>query len=207
MPSYNVAPTKSNLLREKERLELAEEGYSLLERKRELLMLELVRRIAETRDLERKLNADISTAYAKLKRYLMSCGLEKARESAEGMKASFSVKAKHIQIAGITIPVLDKVRKERGLQVGPTDSSVDSDELAKRFTDILIMLVDIASLFSILLTLAREVRKTQRRVNALEKIIIPGSEEITRFIESSLEEREREAIFSTKRLKERKKKG
>jgi V/A-type H+-transporting ATPase subunit D len=203
MPAHNVAPTKSNLLREKERLALAEEGYELLERKREILMLELMRKIAELRDLERRLHEAASHAYPMLRRYLMAGGIGTAREAAAGIRPDCSLVERRVQIAGISIPVLDVVPVQRGLQVGPLDSTVDSDELSRRFSDIMHKLVDIASLYSVVLTLAREVRKIQRRVNALEKLIIPRSKEVSRFIESSLEEREREAVFSTKRLKAR----
>ena len=61
-----------------------------------------------------------------------------------------------------------------------------------------------AGLRAIVWRLAKEVRKTQRRVNALEKMVIPESKAISSYIEASLEEREREAVFSTKRLKARK---
>jgi V/A-type H+-transporting ATPase subunit D len=49
--------------------------------------------------------------------------------------------------------------------------------------------------------LAREVRKTQRRVNALEKIVIPAAKETRVYIESALEERDRDSFFTSKLLK------
>ncbi|MEN6477206.1 MAG: V-type ATP synthase subunit D, partial [Rectinema sp.] len=49
----------------------------------------------------------------------------------------------------------------------------------------------------------REVKKTQRRVNALDKMVIPRSREVKRYIESSLEERDRESLFAVKMLKSR----
>jgi V/A-type H+-transporting ATPase subunit D len=74
VPSRNVAPTKSNLLREKERLALAEEGYELLERKREILVMELMRRIDDVKALERAIEKRAATAYPALRRMLLSAG-------------------------------------------------------------------------------------------------------------------------------------
>jgi V/A-type H+/Na+-transporting ATPase subunit D len=207
MPAPSVAPTKSNLLRERERLVLAEEGYELLERKREILMLELMKRIGEARQLEREIAKAAGEAYPILRRALLAGGLELAREAAAGVKPDFAVGERREQVAGIAMRSLEARPSERLLQVSTLDSSIDSDEASARFADILRLLVDMAGLRSIVWRLAREVRKTQRRVNALEKMVIPESKSVKAFIEASLEERERESMFSTKLLKSRKEKG
>jgi V/A-type H+/Na+-transporting ATPase subunit D len=204
MPSQSVAPTKSNLLRERERLALAEEGYDLLERKREILMLELMKRIGEARQLERDIEKAAGEAYPALRRSLLSGGLELAREAAAGVRQDFAVAERREQVAGISMRSLEAEPPERLLQVSFGDSSVDTDEASARFAAFLRLLVDMAGLQSIIWRLAREVRKTQRRVNALEKMVIPESKATKAYIEASLEERERESVFSTKLLKARK---
>jgi V/A-type H+/Na+-transporting ATPase subunit D len=207
MPARSVAPTKSNLLKERELLALAEEGYDLLERKREILMLELMKRVGEARQLEREIEKAASEAYPILRRTLLSGGLEPAREAAAGVAPDFAVMERREQVAGISVRSLEAASSERILQVSAADSSTDTDEASERFGGILRLLVDMAGLRSIVWRLAREVRKTQRRVNALDKMVIPESKEIKAFIEASLEERERESVFSTKLLKSRKAKG
>ncbi|MCL2270519.1 MAG: V-type ATP synthase subunit D, partial [Treponema sp.] len=62
MARENIAPTKSNLLRVKERLLIAEEGYDLLEQKREILVMELMQKLEQVKMLERELNSRIATA-------------------------------------------------------------------------------------------------------------------------------------------------
>jgi V/A-type H+/Na+-transporting ATPase subunit D len=204
LPAHNVAPTKSNLLREKERLGLAEEGYELLERKREILMLELMKRIDEARVLEREMRRRAGTAYPVLRRMLLGAGRDQARELAAGVKAEFAARERRVQVSGLSMPALEAVAPERRLQSSFLNSSADSDETAAEFSALLELVAAMAGLRAIVWRLAKEVRKTQRRVNALEKMVIPESKEIKRFIEDSLEEREREAVFSTKRLKARK---
>jgi V/A-type H+/Na+-transporting ATPase subunit D len=206
VPSRNVAPTKSNLLKEKETLALAVEGYDLLERKREILMLELMKRIDEVRALERELRRRSSSAYPVLRRMLLEAGRDNARELAAGVKADFAARERRVQVTGISMPALEAVAPEHRLQVSFMNSFADSDETAAEFSGLLEIIASMAGLRAIVWRLAKEVRKTQRRVNALEKMVIPESKAIKTFIEASLEEREREAVFSTKLLKARKEK-
>ena len=204
MTAQNVAPTKSNLLREKERLALAQEGYDLLERKREILMLELMKRIDEVKVLDREMRRRAGTAYPVLRRMLLAAGRDNARELATGVKADFAARERRVQVSGISMPALEAVAPERRLQSSFMNSFSDSDETAAEFAGMLELVAAMAGLRAIVWRLAKEVRKTQRRVNALEKMVIPESKAIKSFIEDSLEEREREAVFSTKRLKARK---
>jgi V/A-type H+-transporting ATPase subunit D len=204
VPTRNVAPTKSNLLREKETLSLAMEGYDLLERKREILMLELMKRIDEVRVLEREMRRRAGTAYPVLRRMLLEAGRDNARELAAGVRADFAAKERRVQVTGISMPALEAVAPERRLQVSFMNSFADSDETAAEFAAMLELIARMAGLRAIVWRLAKEVRRTQRRVNALEKMVIPESRAIKSFIEASLEEREREAVFSTKLLKARK---
>jgi V/A-type H+/Na+-transporting ATPase subunit D len=206
LPSRNVAPTKSNLLKEKETLALAEEGYDLLERKREILMLELMKRIDEIKVLERELRRRSGTAYPVLRRMLLEAGRENVRELSVGVRADFAAKEHRIQVTGISMPALEAVAPEHRLQVSFMNSFADSDETAVEFSALLEVIASMAGLRAIVWRLAKEVRKTQRRVNALEKMVIPESKAIKGFIEASLDEREREAVFSTKLLKARKEK-
>ncbi|MCX7023120.1 MAG: V-type ATP synthase subunit D [Spirochaetes bacterium] len=202
MSVVNVAPTKSNFLREKERLSLALEGYELLERKREILVMELMRRIDEARILEREIEKRVSTAYPTMRRMLLAVGRERA-SSIAAIRDDFTVSERHVQVAGITIATVEA--NLPGLKLGSSfvNSFADSDETVVEFTLLLRSLADMAGLRSIVWRLAKEVRKTQRRVNALEKMVIPESRARKKFIEASLEEREREAIFTGKLLKAR----
>jgi len=71
MMREQIAPTKSNLLKTKERLEIAKEGYDLLEQKREILVAELIRKVELVKILERDLDKRVETAYPCLKRMLV----------------------------------------------------------------------------------------------------------------------------------------
>ena len=73
MARLNVAPTKSNLLMVKEQLTVAADGYELLEQKREILVMDLMRMVEKVKLLERDIQKQINKAYPALKRMLMAC--------------------------------------------------------------------------------------------------------------------------------------
>jgi V/A-type H+-transporting ATPase subunit D len=92
MAREQLAPTKSNLLRVKERLAFAEEGHDLLEQKRELLVMELMQKLEQVKILERELDTRVTTAYPCLKRMLIVVGREKAEKLAQNISYRFDLR-------------------------------------------------------------------------------------------------------------------
>ncbi|GAB1481702.1 V-type ATP synthase subunit D [Treponema sp.] len=201
MVRETVAPTKSNLLRVKERLKTAEEGYDLLEQKREILVMELMRTVERVKIMERDLDKRVETAYPALKRMLIAVGRERAEHLSRGIKYSYELHEKRVNIAGMDLPNLEIRLPDAELKYSAANSFAECDETVLEFFELLKILTENAAVRTIAWRLAREVRKTQRRVNALEKLVIPTARETKSFIESSLEERERESFFSSKLLK------
>jgi V/A-type H+-transporting ATPase subunit D len=85
-----------------------------------------------------------------------------------------------------------------------TNSFAECDETVLEFMDLLKTLSALAAVRTIAWRLAREVRKTQRRVNALEKMVIPQARETKTYIEAALEEKDRDSFFTSKLLKKKK---
>jgi V/A-type H+-transporting ATPase subunit D len=83
------------------------------------------------------------------------------------------------------------------------DTNASLDEASASFREVLTQIAQLSQLMTAVWRLAVELRKTQRRVNALQYIFIPDYEETIAFIQSSLEEREREEIFTLKLFKNR----
>lgn len=203
MPVQNIAPTKSNLLREKERLALAIEGYDLLEQKREILVMEIMKRVDEVEILERELRKRCASAYPAMRKMLLSIGRERARSLSTGMKCDFQARERRIQVAGLSVPSLEAEAPPRELPYSFVNSFADSDQTMLEFTELLKLIAEMAGLRSVVWRLAKELKKTQRRVNALEKMVIPESRGRKIYIEAALEERDREAVFAGKLLKAR----
>jgi len=203
MPASAIAPTKSNLMKVKERLVVALEGYELLEEKREILVMELMRRVEQVKLLEKNLERKSAEAYPALKRLLLAVGRERAEEMGHGVRYDYRLSEKRVSVAGMSLPSLEVRLPKLSLQYSFMNSFADMDETMVKFLDFLASIVEMASVRSVVWRLAGEVKKTQRRVNALEKVVIPQARTDRSFIENSLEERERESLFIQKRVKAR----
>ena len=203
MARYDVPPTKSNLFAVREQGVIAREGFELLEQKREILIMELMRLVEEVKLVERDLDRRVATAYGSLKRMLIRIGRETAREVSAGIHFDYSTREKPGTLMGIPLPTVDveMPRLERQYSFMATSASCDATTV--EFFELLKLLARMAEIRTMVWRLAKEVRKTQRRVNALEKIVIPDVEETRKFIEGVLEEREREVFFVQKILKAR----
>jgi len=197
------APTKTNLIKEKRNLQLALQGYDLLEKKREILVIELMKRMDALELLEQEIAKKTEEAYAALRRMLLSVGRERALTISSLPVRDITLSASSINVSGMHLPTLDVHATAPALQYSFMNSFAVCDETVIKFTELLGMLSTAAGMRSIVWRLAREVRKTQRRVNALDKMVIPRSQEIVKFIDSSLDERERESLFAVKMLKQR----
>ena len=203
MAKLNIAPTKSNLLAMKEQLASAENGYELLEQKREILVMELMRMVDKVKLLEQKIDETVSRAYPSLKNMLMSVGGDRAERIAQGVSYDFNIKEKPVTLAGMQFNSIAVELPERQLFYSFMDSFADTDKVMAEFFELLELLTDMASIRTIVWRLAMEVEKTQRRVNALDKMVIPHARDTKNYIESVLEERERENVFVLKNLKSR----
>jgi V/A-type H+-transporting ATPase subunit D len=203
MAREQIAPTKSNLLRVKERLAFAEEGHDLLEQKREILVMELMQKLEQVKLLERDLDSRTATAYPCLKLMLVVVGRERAAKLAQNISYRFELREKQVTTAGMKLPGLEIMLPTAELKYSPANSFAECDETVIEFFEMLKICTELAAIRTITWRLAREVRKTQRRVNALEKMVIPAASETKLYIEASLEERDRDSFFTSKLLKKK----
>ncbi|HZK20322.1 MAG TPA: V-type ATP synthase subunit D [Treponemataceae bacterium] len=201
MARLNIAPTKSNLLMLNQQLEISQEGYDLLEQKREILVMELMRMVEQVKILERDIDKIIETAYPALKNMLMAVGGDRVERIAKAVRYDFRLTRKPVTAAGMLFSSIEVELPERQLFYSFMDSFSDSDKVMEDFFSLLKLLTKMASIRTMVWRLATEVKKTQRRVNALDKKVIPETRKTKEYIESSLEERERDNIFVLKALK------
>ncbi len=203
MAKLNVAPTKSNLLAVKEQLAVSVQGYDLLEQKREILVMELMHIVEKVKLLERQIDKCTESAYPALKNMLLKIGGDNVEKIAFPVSYNFKMENKSLVIAGMTFDTVEVELPKQQLFSSFLGSYPDSDFVMKEFFKLLSLLTQLASIRTIAWRLAREVKKTQRRVNALDKMVIPQDQETVKYIEGVLEERERENVFVLKSLKNR----
>ena len=203
MSKLNIAPTKSNLLKMKEQLSVSVDGYELLEQKREILVMELMHMVEQVKMLERDIDKVIESAYPALRNMLMAAGGDRVEQISHSVHYDFTIREKPVTLGGMRFSSIDVELPKRELFYSFMGTLADSDKVMVDFFKLLSLLTQIASIRTIVWKLATEVRKTQRRVNALDKMVIPQTRETKKYIESVLEERERENVFVLKSLKNR----
>ena len=203
MAKLNVAPTKSNLLAMKDQLSISRNGYDLLEQKREILVSELMHMVDKVKLLENEIDEAVKTAYPAFKRMLMADGSDQVKRIAHGIHYDFDMREKQVVIAGMSFSTIDIQLPKQQLFYSMIGTYANTDKVVSKFFKLLSLLTQMASIRTIVWRLAEEVKKTQRRVNALDKMVIPQTEETMKYIENSLEEKERENVFVLKALKRR----
>ncbi|HOW53746.1 MAG TPA: V-type ATP synthase subunit D [Syntrophorhabdaceae bacterium] len=203
MGKLDVAPTKSNLLELKRQLAFAEEGYDLLEQKRQILIFELMSRLKRTRDAQRAVTEGLERAFDALREARLDIGSGEVDKAALAVKMDHSVEISQQRLMGMNIPGV-KVRMEPvGTRFGVGGTSANTDAAMSYFVELLPLLAELAELENAVLRLAKELRKTQRRCNALSKIFMPDYRETIDYITGSLEERERESVVILKMVRDR----
>lgn len=199
----NIPPTKSNLLAMKEQLSISTNGYELLEEKREILVRELMYMVDEVHKLENAIDELISKAYPAFKSMLLLDGADQIERISKSIHYEFGMEEKNVVIGGMEFASLDVQIPERELFYSLIGTDANTDATIVKFFELLTLLTQMASIRTIVWRLADEVKRTQRRVNALDKMIIPQTKETKIYIESVLEERERENVFVLKALKKK----
>ncbi|HBG37407.1 MAG TPA: V-type ATP synthase subunit D [Treponema sp.] len=201
MARLNIAPTKSNLLVMNEQLAISQDGYELLEQKREILVMELMRMVEQVKLLEQRINAQVEKAFPALRKMLLVTGVDTVERLSQAVQYDFQIHEKEMSAGGMSFSSVSVALPKRELFYSFVDSFAETDDVMAEFFELLKLLTEMASIRTIAWRLATEVKKTQRRVNALEKMVIPQTKETKDYIETILEERERESIFVLKALK------
>jgi len=200
----NIPPTRSSLLRTREVLEMAREGYDILDRKREVLSTELVHVAHDAERLEAELHELLALAYHALQLAKMAMGQEHLEWAALAVNKTVEVTVRPRSVMGVVIPTIEAHGEPPETPYGLGDTTVALDEAAARFREVLDRVPALSETMTAVWRLARELQKTQRRVNALQYVFIPEYEATVAYIVSVLEEREREeTFFRLKRLKSR----
>ncbi len=203
MAKLSVAPTKSNLLSLKRQLAFAEEGYELLEQKRQILISELMQRLARVLDARSEAVDVLRRAFEALGEAQLDIGSEALDRAALAVRMAHDVEISTQQLMGMKIPRVTVRTEALNVQFGLGGTSASADIAMARFVEVLRLLAELAELENSVIRLALELRKTQRRCNALSKIFMPNYRETIGYITGALEERERESFVILKMIRDR----
>lgn len=199
----NIAPTKSNLLELRRRVRFLDQGYQLLERKREMLTRLVYDRLKQYRTLRSEAHQNLKDAYRSLSITQMRMGTRRIRQLALGIPAALEIRILPRRNMGVQYPSVE-IKSLPLHPLGLLATDVMVDETRKNFAVMAMSMAKLAEVESALWRLLEEQRKTQKRVNALKYNVIPKFQRTIRYVESSLEEEERNVLFQLKVLQENK---
>lgn len=202
MAQANYAPTKTNLLRLKNDLTFARQGHELLDQKRNILIIELLALVDQTADYQSRVESALAKAYKTLEEAVLDMGKLKVQYLTGAVNITTDITIRSRRVMGVILPVVETEFTEHPPYYSPMGTSFWIDSSIKYFREALELLGKLSELKISVLRLANEVKKTIRKVNALEKIAIPDLKEAVRYIESRLEENERDMFILMRMVKD-----
>ena len=203
MRTDNIFPTKGNLMNVKKSLQLARMGFDLLDRKRNILIRELMTMVDSAKALRSQISSTYNRAYFALQRANITLGLIEDVEKSIPIEDGLEIRYRSVMGVELPTVILD-ARPEPDFCYGfaGTNSQLDSAYLC--FHKVKLLTAQLAEMENSIYRLANAIKKTQSRANALKNIIIPSFEFSSKFITDALEEKEREEFSRLKVIKAQK---
>jgi len=200
------APTKSTLMAAKSSLDFSQKGFELLDKKRNVLIREMMSYVSKARQLQDEVNITFTKAYKALEATNINSGITSTKDIAMSVDEANDYEILFKSVMGVEVPKIIFNRKEIKPRYGFYRSSAAIDQAMKGFNDVKYLTYELAEVENAVYRLAMEVKKTQKRANALQNIQIPKFKEIVKFVTEVLEEKEREDFFRLKVVKKKHKK-
>lgn len=194
-----ISPTKANLISAKKNLTLAKTGFDLLDRKRNVLMRELMKLIDQAAALQRDIGDTFSRAYLSLQMANVTLGIESTLENYTPEETGFDMNSRSVM--GVDLPSTQLETFAPRPFYGFWGSNTYLDSTYIQFENVKELAARLAGVENSVYRLAMAIKKTQRRANMLENVVIPRYEETVRFIAGVLEEHEREEFTRLKVIK------
>ena len=195
----NTFPTKGNLIAAKNSLKLATMGYGLMDKKRNILIRELMGLIDEAKGIQSEIDTVFKAAYEALQSANIELGINYVQEIGMSVPVDDTVKIKARSIMGTEIPLVQHQEKPMELAYGFNNTSEALDIARERFERVKELTIKLSMVENSAYRLANSIKKTQKRANALKNITIPHYEELSKSISNALEEKEREETFESLR--------
>lgn len=197
--AQQVFPTKGNLINTKKSLQLATLGYELLDRKRNVLIREMMTLIDTAKEIRGSIEETYKEAYRALQFANITMGVVTHYAQSVPIENGLSISSRSVM--GIELPrvILDEKPPQLPYGFSTTNSSLDRAYIC--FDRVKKLTCTLAEVENSIYRLANGIKKTQRRANALKNIIIPRYEGIVKYISDSLEEKEREEFSRLKVIK------
>lgn len=196
-----VAPTKSNLIKAKASLELSNKGFELMDKKRNVLIKEMMSLVDRAKGIQEKMYNRLDEAYGYLQKLNITMGIKNVESIARSVPKDETYDILLKSVMGVDIPTIKYEKPPVTPTYGFHNTNPALDAAAECFREVKYMMYELAEIDNSIFKLAKEIQKTQKRTNALQHIQIPRYKEQVKYIQEALEEKEREDFFRLKRMK------
>ena len=197
----SLTPTKANLIKSKSMLTFTKQGYLLLDKKRNVLIREMMAMIDEVEQLQKQIDQIFSEVYDALEHALVTLGESTVTEIALSIPKDEQLTLLSTSVMNVEIPKIQFVDKPLSPYYGFYRTNSAIDLIVVKMAEAKKRVYHLAEVENTVFRLALEIKRTSKRANALDKIQIPKYEHPTKWIAESPEEKEREDFFRLKRLK------
>ena len=185
----NTFPTKGNLILAKSSLTLARQGYELMDKKRNILIKELMGLIEEAKGIQSEIDTTFTAAYKALQKANIELGINYVQDIAAAVPVDDTVRIKTRSIMGTEIPLVQHEERPLNLTYAYYSTKESLDEARYHFEKVKELTVKLSMVENSAYRLANSIKRTQKRANALKNITIPRYEALTRNITNALEEK------------------
>jgi len=200
----NTFPTKGNLILAKNSLVLAKQGYDLMDKKRNILIRELMDLIDRAKDIQSEIDTTFTAAYKALQTANIEMGIRNVEDLSSTVPEEDSIQIKQRSIMGTEIPLVEFDHSGNKPTYSFFNTRVSLDEATNQFKKVKELTLRLSMIENSAYRLATNIKKTQKRANALKNITIPYYSTLTVDIQNALEEKEREEFTRLKVIKRRK---
>lgn len=197
-----IVPTKGNLLATKKSLALSRTGFDLLDRKRNILIREMMSLIERAAKIQGKIDDTYDAAYAALQRANITLGI--CDELSRTVPLDNSLNVAYRSVMGVEIPMVSFDPVSIPIPFGLNSTNIMLDDAYNKFGEVKRLTAELAEVENSVYRLADAIKKTQKRANALKNIMIPRFETTVKFITDALEEKDREEFSRLKVIKKQK---
>jgi len=199
----NIAPTKANLMSAQSALDFSKKGYELLDKKRNVLIREVMALMDRAQEIQQKAQDIFKEAYEALQIANITLGISQVYEVAKSIPLTTDFKILTRSVMGVEIPEIKYEKQELDHYYSFYNTNTALDVALTKFHEVKYLLYELAEIEASVYKLATEIKRTQKRANALQNIQIPKYEDMVKNISEVLEEKEREDFFRLKVLKKK----
>ena len=197
----NTFPTKGNLIKAKTYLAISRQGFDLMDKKRNILIREMMELVDQAKDVQSQIDQTFRDAYKALQKANMEVGIAFVQQIARTVPVEDSVVIKTRSVMGTEIPLVEYEPKPARPTYAYYNTRASLDEARAAFEKVKKLSIELSMIENAAIRLASNIKKTQKRANALKNITIPRYETLTKDITDALEEKEREEFTRLKVIK------